>query len=164
MGAVCFTGHRRIEDDLDREKLDRAIERAIEIGCDTFIFGGALGFDTLAAEIVLSKKKKYPNIKLHLYLPCRDQSSYWSYIDRLRYHNIREAADYVDEPSYKYFDGCMRTRNYKMVDNANICICYLNSTGRSGTAQTVRYALKRGMKVANVSSAGQRILNELESK
>ena len=36
--------------------------------------GGALGFDTLAAQTVLDMKKEYPQLRLILVLPCEDQT------------------------------------------------------------------------------------------
>ena len=43
MKSACFTGHRRLDTDLNRIRLVRCIEKAISKGCDTFICGGALG-------------------------------------------------------------------------------------------------------------------------
>ena len=37
---------------------------------------GALGFDTIAAQAVLSVKETYPEVKLILVLPCENQTKY----------------------------------------------------------------------------------------
>ena len=149
--SVCFTGHRQIDKDLDARGLYNAMEALIEDGYNIFICGGALGFDTVAAKMVLEFKKINPEIKLHLYLPCSNQDARWSYADRIQYRKILASADYVDMPEQIYYDGCMRVRNYKMVDSSSVCICYLNNSVKSGTAQTVRYAERCGLKVINVS-------------
>ena len=47
-----------------------------EYGVNTFIDGGALGFDTIAAETVIEMREKYQNIKLVMYLPCYGPVSY----------------------------------------------------------------------------------------
>ena len=39
--------------------------------------GGALGFDTLAAQTVLEMKKEYPQLRLILVLPCENQTRGW---------------------------------------------------------------------------------------
>ena len=75
---ICmFTGHRYIEPErivlLPRE-LDELLERLIGEGYLDFRCGGAQGFDTIAALKVLEKKKIYPDVKLHLFLPCREQT------------------------------------------------------------------------------------------
>jgi len=162
MRAVCFTGHRIIGRDLDEEKLDYFLHRLAEIGYGTFICGGALGFDTLVAEKVIRLRKEFPHIRLHMYLPCRNQDSKWSFFDRRRYKRILDSADDVVVMAESYYDGCMRARNYKMVDDADLCMCYLNNDQRSGTAQTVRYAIKKMVSVINVATDGDRILKELK--
>ncbi len=153
--SVCFTGHRHIDRDLDIAALYNAILGLIDEGYDTFICGGALGFDTVAARMIMEVRRRHPHIKLHLYLPCNNQDVRWSAPDRAEYRRIVDSADYVDMPDRSYYDGCMRERNYKMVDASSVCICYLNNTVKSGTAQTVRYALRNGERVINVvKSAG----------
>jgi uncharacterized phage-like protein YoqJ len=149
--SVCFTGHRYINRDLDVAELERAVTELINSGCDTFICGGALGFDTVAARLIIRLRERYPHIKLCLYLPCNNQDARWSSGDREEYREILEAADYVDMPPAPYYDGCMRERNYRMVDDSSVCICYLSADMKSGTAQTVRYANKMGLTVINVA-------------
>ena len=65
-----FTGHRKIADSILDEikiKLTENIEKLIiDYDVNNFISGGALGFDTISAEIVCEMKKKYPHIKLSI--------------------------------------------------------------------------------------------------
>lgn len=164
MKSACFTGHRAVGDDLDKNRLIRCIEKAIKQGCDTFICGGALGFDMLSAQLVLKFKEIYPHIQLHMYLPCSNQSERWSLSQRREYNKILARADLVDKVARPYYDGCMRERNYKMVDACDLCICYLNSLERSGTAQTVRYAKRRGRIIVNVSTKGEDFLDNLHTE
>ena len=161
MKTACFTGHRNLGLDLNRGRLVRCIEKAISKGCDTFVCGGALGFDTLAARTVLELKNIHPHIQLHMYLPCANQSERWSIAQKREYNRILSAADLVDRVTRPYYDGCMRERNYKMVDASDLCICYINNIERSGTAQTVRYAKRRGLIIVNVSDLGEEFLDNL---
>ena len=65
MTTCCFTGHRRIPPEAVaplRERLEAEIESLIRQGVRYFGAGGALGFDTLAAEAVLDLKAVYPFI------------------------------------------------------------------------------------------------------
>ncbi len=162
--SVCFSGHRVICADFNEERLDHYLKRLIDINYTVFICGGALGFDTLVAEKIIKLKKDNPQIKLHIYAPCRDQDKKWSFSDKRRYKKILDKADLVIVMAESYYDGCMRARNYKMVDDASACICYLNNTVRSGTAQTVRYALKTKRPVINVSEFAAEVLKELSEK
>ena len=56
--SCSFTGHRRIPQDdfLNLQKrLQKIIKQLIKQGITTFYCGGALGFDTLAAQAVLKR-------------------------------------------------------------------------------------------------------------
>jgi uncharacterized phage-like protein YoqJ len=126
--------------------------------------GGALGFDTYAAEEIIKLKKSHPEIELHLYLPCKDQEARWSERDKEKYYEILKCADYVDCPDTPYYDGCMRARNYKMVDNSSLCISYLKDNVKSGTAQTVRYACQNGLFLCNLSTSKDSCFFEIKEK
>lgn len=143
--SCCFTGHRVVEKPWDIEaRLFCEVETLINIrGVTCFWAGGALGFDTMAAECVLALKGKYPFIKLCLALPCKNQSEKWTERDRLKYNDILEKADVVCYASDRYTSGCMHKRNDFMVSNSRYCICYLRKVN-GGTFYTVNRARYRG--------------------
>ncbi|MBQ8249137.1 MAG: DUF1273 family protein [Clostridia bacterium] len=151
--TVCFTGHRQIpsgEYETLAARLREVVARLIERGFCYFGVGGALGFDTLAAETVLDFKEKYPYIKLILVLPCRDQTRYWSDHDKERYEHICSRADKVTCFYDKYRRGCMHERNRHLVDHSSVCVCYLTHYG-GGTDYTVSYAEKLGVEIINLA-------------
>jgi len=149
----CFTGHRTIPDEhlprLHRE-LDRILDILIRSGVRTFRAGGALGFDTVAALSVLEKRKLYPHIRLELYLPCRDQSKGWRPADISIYEDIINKADSVVFLYDRYTRYCMHERNRQLVDGSDFCISYCTSS-TGGTAYTVDYAKKKGVKITNLA-------------
>ena len=150
--TVCFTGHRHIDRERIpeiRRRLKAAISRCYEQGCRWFICGGALGFDTLAAEEVLAFRDGHPDTGLFLAIPCANQSSYWSASDRRRYEAIRDSADEELVLAPSYFKGCMHVRNRFMVRHSAFCICYLKQF-EGGTGYTVRYALSVSREVINL--------------
>ena len=152
--SVCFSGHRTVRRE-DAETLKSNLSRAIDIyirrGVDTFICGGAVGFDTMAAEAILEKKRVRPSLKLVLALPCRDQTSKWTNLsDLVKYREILGGADEVVYTSVFYTSGCMHLRNRYMVDSSSACICYKYSE-KGGTAYTVNYAAQRGLEVINLA-------------
>lgn len=150
--TCCFTGHRNIPyaiKPLIYEKLKTEILKLIDEGVIYFGAGGAIGFDTLAANAVLELKAFNPKIKLILVLPCKEQTSLWNYKDINVYNNIIRRADKVVYLSEKYTAGCMHKRNRHLVDNSKYCIAYLNKVG-GGTAYTVNYAKKCGKTVINI--------------
>ena len=150
--TACFTGHREIppeEFPAVSEKLKYTVVSCVEKGYRRFIAGGALGFDTLAAQTVLELKKENPNIELYLALPYPDKAKSLSEAEVAEYERIKSAADSVVYVSDHYFRGCMQKRNRYLVDQSSLCICYLTSqTG--GTAYTVKYAEKSGIKALNI--------------
>lgn len=144
--SCCFTGHRAINQQAAglADRLCCELETLINNrGVKTFYAGGALGFDTLAAECVLGLKGKYPFIRLCLALPCRNQSEKWSAADKERYGAILQRADSVYYVSDVYTDSCMLLRNDYMVENSRYCICYLRHSG-GGTYYTVNRAKAMG--------------------
>ena len=154
--TCCFTGHRFLEKGFDSSKLSSAIVDMIEKGVDTFICGGALGFDTQAAiEVLKLKKRKYKDIKLYIFAPCQNQDARWYPRDQRMYHEILSNADYVDMPDTPYTNQCMKIRNYKMVDSSSYVIAYYDGTFASGTGQTVRYAEKCGLEIVNLYGASK---------
>lgn len=150
--TVCFTGHRKIphEQLLEvKQYLKLAIIEAIKDGYIYFGTGGALGFDTIAAQTVLELKEVYPQIKLILVLPCKDQAKRWISKDIEVYQDIKDKADKVVYISEEYTKDCMLKRNRHLVDNSSACICYCTKdTG--GSAYTLRYAKENDLKIFNI--------------
>ena len=114
--ACSFTGHRQIEPSHTwlPELLDRAIAYAYSEGCRDFYFGGAVGFDTLAARRALSFRALHPDIRVNLILPCKNQDEGWSDSDRAVYSLILSEADSVEYVSEKYTRSCMQKRNRRL--------------------------------------------------
>ncbi len=152
--TCCFTGHRDIPSAL-RQKIDHALKNEIisayGLGIRTFIAGGAIGFDMMAAQAVLSLKNSYPDITLTLAIPCRDHDAKWSNSAKSEFAEIKKNADEITYVSESYHQGCMFKRNRYMIDRSCICISYCTrSTG--GTRYTVDYALSSGIELREISS------------
>ena len=155
MKSACFTGHRVISNS-ERirlsELLSEYIRREIKNGLRDFYAGGAVGWDTLCAETVISLRNDFTELRLHLILPCSGeaQTAKWSDKQRKDYYRILESADSVEYISDKYYNGCMKRRNERLVEEADVCLCYYDEkNGRSGTGQTVRLSLEKGIKAIN---------------
>lgn len=152
--TVSFTGHREACSGELRERLRDKVEELINAGADTFCAGGAAGFDTLAAETVLDLQGDYPWISLRLILPCPPgiQTSRFPPDAKEQYYRILKNADSVETMSPRYTEDCMRLRNKRLVQLADMIVCYYNETQRyvSGTGQTVRMAKKKGIDVINL--------------
>jgi uncharacterized phage-like protein YoqJ len=80
MGVCCFTGHREIPEDIIKGLTGRVMAQINELyacGVKTFLVGGAVGFDTLAALAVIQCRNAGMDIRLTLVIPCRDQAKRW---------------------------------------------------------------------------------------
>lgn len=97
--TCCFSGHRIISNN-DYDKVYKKTKQIVvdlikNKGIRYFGTGGALGFDTLAAHVILDLKKEYPQIKLILVLPCVNQTMKWNQRDIEVYNDIKSKADKV---------------------------------------------------------------------
>ena len=150
---VCsFTGHRQIEPqyrDAVVALLSRAIDYSYREGCRTFITGGAVGFDTLAAREVIRFRMSHPDVRLILALPCVEQDAKWSDAQKSAYNFTLAAADEVVYTSECYTKECMAERNRYLAQRADVLIAYSGRTN-SGAAQTVRMAEKMNKRVYNL--------------
>lgn len=156
MKSAYFTGHRNLTGDIPllKERLYSVLERAIiNEGITDFYSGAAIGFDEICSGTVLELRVSYPQIRLHLVLPCspQEQTAKWTEAQRSEYMRILAAADTVEQTSQHYYNGCMKKRNARLVELADCCFCFLNTgKSRSGTAQTVRMALNKKITVINL--------------
>lgn len=147
--TCCFTGHRFIPPE-QISPLASALEHAVTAQLDQGIFhfcvGGALGFDTLAAETLLHLRDRRSELRLTLVLPCRDQARRWTSEAAERYQAILSQANTVIYTGEHYSAGCMHRRNRFLVDHSAICIAYCTqNTG--GTAYTVQYARQKNLPI-----------------
>lgn len=152
--TCCFTGHRQI---LPEHvcALPMAVETAIRelIAQGYFIFaaGGAMGFDTLAAETVLALKSDFPHLRLIIVAPCADQADNWAAPDRRRYERLREASDDYICLKASYTPDCMRRRNHCLVEMSSACLAYCLRP-HTGSAQTVAFADAQGLEIVDIVS------------
>ena len=151
--TVCFTGHRDVPQNHAltlSSTLENEIVRQIESGARIFRAGGAIGFDTVAALKVLELKERYPDIELHLYLPCKDQTRGWNELCVRTYNYCLDRADSIMYVSENYYSGCMYERDRRLVDGADICIAYCTRM-QGGTYYTCSYAQKHGVEIVNIA-------------
>lgn len=155
--TVCFTGHRPQklpwgfnEEDyrclIMKEELKQLIEESINNGYLYFISGLALGFDIIAAEMVLEIKKECPRIKLIAALPCKDQCRLWSKEQIKRYKHILSKCDNVKYLYNTYNYKCMLERNDYMLNNSSMVIALYNGKG-GGTGYTLKKAKDKQLQV-----------------
>lgn len=151
--AIAFTGHRIIplawQDEVG-ERLTAVVTLACNLGMTRFYCGMALGFDMMAAEVVLSLKDKFPDIQLIAVVPFSGQSSRWASSEQERYYRILAKTDKVVTLSENYFRGCLLRRNDYMLSHSSGVIAYFDGKPKGGTSYTVRKAERMKMNVVNI--------------
>lgn len=155
--TCCFTGHRpdRLpwgtqEGDSRcqrlKERLNGALDRAYRLGCRHFICGMARGTDLYFAEAVLAMREEHPEITLECARPCETQADSWPAEEQARYYRILDRCNYETLVQHHYDRGCMTRRNRYMVDRAARIIAVYDGLPKGGTAQTLAFALRQGLK------------------
>jgi len=146
----CFTGHRNVPEELTLAiytELEAVLTELIEKeDVRDFRAGGAIGFDTIAALVVLKLKLKYPDIRLHLFLPCHDQDKRFNSFQKSLYGFAKDEADSVIYVQKHYSSTAMHKRNRALVDGSDFCVAFLRKS-EGGTQYTVNYARRKGVPV-----------------
>ena len=154
--TCCFTGHRNLLAGQENEIWKRVyacLEPLLKEGVRYFGVGGALGFDTLVAERLIALRESQPQIRIILVQPFQGYQSRWTPARQARAAAVEARVDKVvvccQTPSREAF----LARDRHLVDNAGCCIAWCTrATG--GTASTLRYAQKHGLRVWNVAQPG----------
>jgi len=170
MGRICcFTGPRpkslggytgpeafRIKT-VVRNVLCEEIGKAIEVGFDTFISGGALGVDQWAAREVLLHRAFKPEIKLIIARPFPSQPTAWPKQAQKEFSEIIDMAnEVVDVCKDPYAPWKMQRRNEWMVDQSEFVMSVWLGIESGGTWNCIRYALahKKQVRVINPDTGG----------
>ncbi len=153
--TCCFTGHRNVPKCDEQKILTRVnylLQPLINSGVKYFGVGGAVGFDMFVAEYLLDlRDRQGKKIKIISVLPFPEWREKWNENDFHRQDEIMRRSDKVTFVRDTYVKDVYLIRDKKLVDESGYCISYCNRrTG--GTAYTVRYAIKKGLKVFNASS------------
>ena len=152
--TAAFTGHRFVYASLRehvKKRLTRAVLDAYGNGIRNFISGFAIGFDMMAAEVVVSLKQTYPDITLTAAVPFKGQSCRFNFYDRKRYDRwLLEMADEVIVLSESYYPRCFLDRDEFMVNNSSMLIGYYDGREKGGTFYTIRKAMAQNIPIVNV--------------
>ncbi len=146
--SVCITGHRVVEKDITRGVVEKYLNDLVNHNFHTFYVGMALGFDMLCFKI-LEKIRLKKKIKIVACIPCPSQPDKFSDLQKEEYFRMVESADEKVVLSQSYTPSCMQRRNEYMVDKSGVVLAYLRRQ-KSGTANTVHYAQKKGVPIINI--------------
>ena len=152
--VACFTGHRNIKNpDKIRRKIKKTALELIDRGVKAFSIGGAYGFDCLAGEEILKIRQYMPSLYFLVILPCPFEifTHKWNEEDKQKLEYIMLNAFTSFPLQNEYTKDCYKKRNQHLINNSRYCVCYYDvNNSRSGTAQTVRMAEKKGIEIINM--------------
>ena len=151
--SVAFTGHRNIESE-KRPMLKTSVENTIidlyESGYRNFLNGMAMGFDLLAASVVITMKRRFPDIKLIAVVPYRNQNDKFGIYEQKRYQYVLQNADEVVVLRETYCNGCLLRRNDYMLAHSSGLIAYYDGKPKGGTFYTIRKASESSIPIINL--------------
>ena len=151
--SVAFSGHRSISEHR-KEKLRKELREKTmmlyAMGIRNYYCGMAIGFDMLAAEVVLSLKSELPQLKLIAVVPFKGQSARWSYKEQARYNAILALCDDSILLSQAYYNGCLLRRNDYMLAHSCGLVVFFDGKPKGGTFYTYRKAKALGMDIINL--------------
>lgn len=141
---VAGTGHRKI-DIPEPALVDGATAQLRLLKPSLVITGMALGWDVALAEA--SDRLGVPYIAA---VPFPSQAVAWPDQDRRRYETILNRAEEVFVISDFMSIRAYEIRNRWMIDRADMVLAYWDGSLNGGTANAVRYALKKKVPLENV--------------
>lgn len=126
----------------------QAVTEAAQKGAQLFYFGGATGFDILAAEAVLCAKKQGCPVALRAALPYKGFGRHFPPLWRVRQQACLRGCEKIVHVSAPE-PGSYFRRNQYMVERSGLLICYY--TGQpGGTRHTYQTAKRAGVSIQNL--------------
>lgn len=151
MGTCIFCGHSRLygQTDLVKEKCLTVVEELIVSGiADCFLIGNYGDFDSIAASVCLTLKRKYPQISVNLVLPY--YRPHLDEYDKERYARYDSViTPELEETPHRY--RIIKANEY-MVDQTDTVIAFVKYDG--GAAKTLAYAKRRKKQIINLATEG----------
>jgi len=120
-------------------------------GVNHFLCGCALGFDMVAAELIIELKQT-KNITLEIVLPFKEQDKHYTKEQKKRYAGIISKADKVTVISEKYGRSSYTKRNRYMVDNSSLVIAlYDDNVCKGEILSMLLYAQQKRIEIITIS-------------
>ncbi len=153
--TCCLTRHRELPVHQIWGIAERTANevRALIInkGVRFFGVGGAIGYDTLATEILCRlREKEFPDIKVILVYPFDGFTKHWTATQKADYSRLLSLYDKVVCVGNRASRAAYLARDRHLVDGLAYCISYC-TRNHGGTAYTVQYAMSQGLEIRNVA-------------
>ncbi|MGE7093850.1 DUF1273 domain-containing protein [Lysinibacillus sp. NPDC048646] len=88
-----------------KKALENRLRLLIDGGLEWIIISGQQGVETWSAEVVLTLKKEFPELKLAVITPFLEQEKNWQDIKKEKYLSIVSQADFVTSVTKKPYEA-----------------------------------------------------------
>ena len=154
MRTCTFAGHACVYSTYVRQQLEAEIEAFIS-GTDPAVFyvGGRGDFDRMASAAVRTRKERYRDKKIQLYLVepyMRERINR----DRAYYESLYDGIIIPQELLDVHPKVAITKRNRWMCERADCLIAFVQRDF-GGAYQTLKYAKKTGIRIANLADNRQ---------
>ncbi|WP_204172063.1 DUF1273 domain-containing protein [Staphylococcus sp. GDY8P72P] len=85
--------------------ISHKLTQLIDEGLEWVLIQGQLGIELWAAEVVISLKEDYPDLKLGIITPFYGHTDKWNELNQNKYRYIEEHADFVDSVFHTTYQG-----------------------------------------------------------
>ncbi len=157
--SVAFTGNRDLKHPAVKNALKlRALievslrEKVVEqyrLGRTTFLSGMAVGFDLMAARVVLDMRRELPLLRLVAVVPFEGHDRYFSPEDRELSLRVMDQADECVVLASSYSPEVFHKRNDYLIERSSHLVAYSSGEGK-GTLYTIKRGLSSGLSVDNI--------------
>lgn len=153
--TCCLTGHRQIPPGRAEELAARTAEEiralVVDRGVSFFGVGGAVGYDTLAAQVLFRlREREFAHIRVILVYPFDGFTHRWPDEQKRVYAGLLHRYDKVVCASDTPGKAAYLARDRRLVDGSAYCIAYCTRES-GGTAYTVGYARGQGLEIRNIA-------------
>lgn len=88
-----------------KQFIEHKLKQLIDEGLEWVLVQGQLGIELWAAEVVLSLKATYPELKLGIITPFYGHTERWNDVNKSKYMQIEQQADFVDSVFHTNYEG-----------------------------------------------------------
>ncbi len=156
--TVAFFGHRRIYNHNILEKLlMQQIKKLVnENEYVDFLVGHNGDFDTLVSSCIKNFQSDYGNYNNSLILVLPYSTAEYEN-NRESFENYYNDIEICYESSVAFPKSAIETRNKKLIDRADLVICYVEENN-GGAFKAMQYALKTSKPVLNLAQKVKELL------
>lgn len=142
--VIALTGHRGLSPGAPALIRDQLEALAREYRGATWLSGGAVGVDQVAALVLLDLGQR---VEFVLPFPLHIQGERWTPVERETLRSLAARAAAVEILRDGYHVGGYHQRNRRLLDRAELLVAFTDGRSTGGTASMIQQAKRKGIPV-----------------